>query len=108
MLIAPPGLPGIVPKPVVVRSIWAGVAAGFGLLPEHPSRLVGVAGVTRFCCGYRSVSRGSEMLLPGTNGNDGSVGTAPEWMCLNAMMQASGSSCVRWTICDPGTDPRAT
>ena len=40
------------------------------------------------------------------NGKFVSVGTVPEWMCLKATMQATGSSWCMLTISEPGIDPR--
>src|SRR5262249_11761906 len=92
ILIGPPGLPGIEPNPVVLKSTC----------PETG----GVLGVRLTSRGKRLFSRGSESGLTGMNGKVGSVGTVPEWICLKATMQATGSSWCMLTTSAPGTDPR--
>src|SRR5215471_1941149 len=71
--------------------------------PPPPTPLVGnecaVPG------GYICGSRGSAMFSTCTMGIVGSVGTVVECKCLNAVMQATGSSCEIITISAPGVDP---
>src|ERR1700751_6147151 len=55
--------------------------------------------------GYICGSRGSAMFRTWTIGIVGSVGAVVECRCLNAVLQATGSSCVFVTISAPGVEP---
>src|SRR5438552_15205698 len=55
--------------------------------------------------GYICGSRASAMLSTWTMGIVGSTGVVVECRCLNAVMQATGSSCGMVTISAPGVEP---
>src|SRR5471032_1625117 len=100
-----PFTPVVTTPPVAPVAICAAVPAG--------SLVVGgLKGATQVPGGYIAASRGSKSLMTGTIGlppqNTGSVGTLLEWMCVKAMMHASGLSWLMFTIEVPGTEPRGT
>ena len=76
--------------------------------PRQPWSPFGAKGATHRPGGYRSGSRGSPVLFTGTALKVVSVGTAPEWMCLNAMMPATGHSALILATSVPGTEPAET